>query len=386
METWESLSEICVGLILNGRISADIVRPQLFQEPYGRAIELLQDGKPLETLIGTVGLTPVQAAQHAAAHVNGIAADSFVRMLETAHLREALADRLDRTVKDLRRGKEVNTSKVVSDLHLLDGERKDVLERMSDIVPETDVFMPCGWPALDEHLMGIPKTGLIVVGGAPGGGKTSYMSKKAAKFVKTYRDKKAIVFTLEMMKGEYVKRAAELEKLKKSEQDRILICDEIMDVDEIQQLVCTYPDVGWVGIDFADLMIKDETTESEMAHIYRVCQNLAKHLQIPVELLSQLSRTYQGGIPRPYNLRYTSMAESLAWQILMVYNPHTDFHAGTDEGKLPAVEGMGYLINWKTRGGFKYFKPIAIQIPWNGRRGWSDHANEESGSGIFNIS
>lgn len=109
----------------------------------------------------------------------------------------------------------------------------------------------------------------------------------------------------------------------------------------------------------------------------------AKQLHIPIILLSQLSYKYQGGLPHPDHLRYTSLAKALAWMIIMLYNPSSDFYE-EDSGvadMLPIVEDKAYMILWKVRGGFRKHindSPGAIQIAFRGDKGWGDKTSERS--------
>jgi len=190
-----------------------------------------------------------------------------------------------------------------------------------------------------------------------------------------HTDKVACMFTLEMPSAEFVNRAFEINNISKAVQERFLIDDRVMPVEDIANEASKYNErVGIVGIDFADLMIKHETSESEMANIYLTLASLAKRLHCPVVLLSQLNRQYVGGLPRPTYLRYTSLAESVSWDIWMLYNPNTDFHTGTDEGTLPSVDELGYLLSWKQRGGWQrnFSGPCAIQMRWDGAYAWGD--------------
>lgn len=142
-----------------------------------------------------------------------------------------------------------------------------------------------------------------------------------------HKKENVAIFTLEMMKEEIKRRFDEIYKLSESTQDRIQINDAIVTPEEVIAKASTIENLGLVCIDFADLLIKGDTTESAMAHIYRTFMLGAKTLGCPVVLLSQLNRGYSGGIPRPKDIRYTGLAEALGWLILMLYNPSTDWFA-----------------------------------------------------------
>jgi hypothetical protein len=131
-----------------------------------------------------------------------------------------------------------------------------------------------------------------------------------------------------------------------------------------------------IGVDFADLMIVDEeNSEAAMANIYRIMAQMAKSMRLPVFLLSQLSRGYTGGLPRPNHIRYTSLAEALSWQILMLYNPNTDWSEESGKVDLPREAGKGYILAWACRGGFRnHDGPGAIEVDWDGGSGWGKKA------------
>lgn len=375
---WDDLSEITFGLMLKGKLNPDAVRSDLFTAPYNDAVSYFKKGNSgIEFMIGKIGLTPVQAALDAASNVNGNKID-WTGMLEKASVENLVANKLDRIIKNLRKGEPVNHVEVIEQLNLLSGEQT-ACSVLTDIQDDAEPFQPTGWENFDKHLIGFGKTGLITIGGPPSSGKTTIAIRFISSFLRAYPDKKVVMFSLEMSAPEFKKRAISVGKLSKSETDRIYIVDEITPVEPIVNRIARLKDegVGLAVIDFADMMIKDESNESEMAKIYRECATCAKRIGIPIILLSQLSRAYMGGMPRPYHLRYTSMAEALSWQILMLYNPWTDFRSEHDSETLPSVDGKAYLICWKCRGGFRLHddQPGAISLPWSGKTGWGEGNN-----------
>ena len=361
--------------MLAGKVSAEAVRPTMFIEPYDQGVKYYKAGNnSIEYMVGRLGITPVQAAVEAAKQVNGTKVD-FVSMLEHAALQAQTADSMEVFIKKLRRGEDVNFSTIVEKFNMLSGQQMDGVP-MSEITPEPNPFQDSGWNAIDVHLGGIPKVGLITIGGSPGVGKTSFGIKMIKKFLSTHKDKKALMFTLEMPGAEFKNRAIEINDFTENEQKRFIIFDEIMSVEDIANKSFKYKDeAGMIVTDFADLMIQNETSESEMANIYLVQSRMAKQMMCPVILMAQLNRNYTGGLPRPNHLRYTSLAEALSWCIWMLYNPSTDFHALSDEGTLSPVDGKGYLLAWKQRGGFRKSPgPLALQMDWNGKSSWGDTA------------
>lgn len=373
MENHQGVSEIVAGLVLEGRIPSESVRPDLFAEPYGEMIKSISQGeKRKEVLLSKIGYVAYEAAVQASSSING-SPINWVELLERAKLKEDVALGLEKFAKKLRKGIDCTFDQLIAQMRMLENDESRLIP-LSEIEEESESYLPTGWIGFDNHLIGLPKIGLCTLGASPGQGKTTFMIKIAASFIKTYPDKRIVINTLEMPSKEFKKRFSQLAKLSKSSQDRILVCEEIMSVEAVANLASSVENIGLLCVDFADLMITDDISESEMAKIYRVLAKTAKNLRIPVLLISQLSRGYIGGLPRPRHLRWTSLAEALSWMILMVYSPMTDFSEKSDE-TLPNIPGTNYIIAWKARGGFLQHpqdSPGAIQFKFTGAKGWSE--------------
>lgn len=377
-----STSEIVAGLVLNKRISKEMVRPEIFASPYDSVIRLWKQGdyETYDELIGQIGLMPIQSALQAASSVNGAKID-WLTVLEKASIRSDLALQFDKHAKKLRRGEDIDAPNLISQLNKLNKVETKV-QTLHSITEEVDSFILTGWKAIDDHLCGIPKIGLVVIGAPPKTGKTTSLIKLSVSFIRKYPDKKVLLFSFEMPAGEYKRRIHDLNiahPLTEEEENRILVCETIMGVDEMMNVAAGYAqeNIGMVGIDFVDFMVQDVMDEQKMTHCYMGCATLAKQLSIPVILLSQLNGYYQGGLPRPVHLRFTRMAEALSWMVLMLYNPSQDYFEKKST-ELPTTLGKAYVIAWLIRGGFQNHlenSPGAIQINWSGKNGWGDRGN-----------
>lgn len=378
----ESLSEMVFGQLLNHRVVQEAVRPDMFCAPYNRGVELILAGKPVEMVTVKIGPGAVQAAYDAAQAIQGSKLD-YVTMLELANQKMKLADRLENITKKLRLGDDVDLTEIIEQWNVMNTNVFDMIS-MYDIVADDEPFIQSGWAAVDRHLIGLPKVGMVTVGGSPGVGKTTLMIQIAKSFLHLYVDKQVAIFTLEMPAAEFKYRAINLREFTEDEQKRAIICDQMLTVEEVSNRAARIGEkLGLVVIDFADLMVRGEMSEPEMAKIYLTCYTLAKRLQIPLILISQLNRNYTGGIPRPTNLRYTSLAEALSWGIWMPYNPMTSFNSTGDTVLVP-VAGRAYLICWKMRGGIKNHNnmPGAISLPWSGATGWGEDCEDTDWFGL----
>jgi len=377
MSNWLENSEIVAGLVLAKRLSLNAVRPEIFYGEYRNMIKEMKEGKAEpEHLISKYGLDLFQSAVEAEKYVNG-AGDmaDWVKMLEQSSINFDVGNRLQKLARNFQDGDNVDWPEVKNLLLQSQENLKTDFVPLSQVESGKVNFIPSGWNPFDVHIGGLPEAGLIVIGGEAGVGKTSTMVKFASSFVKQHKDKVVAVFSIEMMLKEIAGRFRELTDLPKEAEDKIFLDDVPVTPEEAINKASTIEDLGLVIIDFADLMIRGETNESSMAHIYRTLAIGAKSLRVPIILLSQLSYKYDGGIPRVHHLRYTSLAKALGWMILMIYNPNKDYYEEKDVTVLPALENRSYVIVWKVRGGFRTHineSPGAIQIPFRGDKGWSD--------------
>jgi hypothetical protein len=375
--TWADASEIVIGLVITKKISINSVRPEIFVPPYNDVIKLMKTGTiDTETLIEKIGFSPIQASLEAAKSVNGMGSGNWIKILEDTAIAYDAGIRLEKFGKKLQQGEPIDWATIKTISHqALEGVGGDFIP-LSDIEAGEIPFKETGFKAIDEHLGGLPIVGQVIIAAPSGAGKTTFMVGLTSCWVKRHPEDVVAVFTLEMMKEEIAMRFNEVAvKLTDEERERIHISDEVLTPEEVINKASMVDHLGLVCIDFADLLIKGETTESTMAHIYRTFMLGAKQLGCPVVLLSQLNRGYSGGVPAPNDIRYTGLAEALGWMVLMLYNPETDWFGeeDTENYNLPFRKGHAYVLCWKVRGGFRKHKedsPGAIQLEFKGSIGW----------------
>lgn len=371
--SWMDASEIAAGLVLEGKIARNAVRPGIFASPYDDIVKTLIADPTVEadTLIEMYGTSTIASMLEAPKHLPDTKVQ-WVTVLERAcNAFQAGAD-LEKIAKKLKLGEKVDLSSLTGMAGKVQAEQSTRMTLAKDITPRAAAFIESGWPPLDDHMKGLPETGLVVVGARPGTGKTWFALTLVYHFLTAHPDKYGIFFSAEMPSDELRERLNHMTRDGEPDEDvlsRLYIVDQVEDVEVVQNLSATVENLGIVIVDYADMIVKS-FDEPAYTTLYLTLAKVAKSLRIPLILLSQLSGSYSGGLPRPQNIRYTRIAEAAAWMIFMLWNPSKDSYE--DDGSaasLPVYNNRAYCIAWKSRGGFPMHpddNPGAILIPFKG--------------------
>jgi len=233
--------------------------------------------------------------------------------------------------------------------------------------------MSTGFPSLDDVLGGgLRPRRLYVLGARPAMGKTLFawaIAKNVAEGLKEKNDGGVVAFvSLEMSSEELAMRAASSGALV---ENRDLMAGMVKDpavkerwlaelreigrlpirVDDTDSLTSSMirfrvemldalSKVEFVVIDFAELVgDKGEAEELRVSGIFRAAKSLAKGLNIPVMLLSQLSREVdktENKLPALRHLRYAGSAEATADYVMFCMPP--DESVITQRGEVPIVQ------------------------------------------------
>lgn len=244
---------------------------------------------------------------------------------------------------------------------------QDVLLKNIKLIDEAEqnkggvVGLPTGFKTLDEKTAGLHKSDLIIVAARPGMGKTAFALNIAAQSA-VKAGASVLIFSLEMSREQLGQRLiamqarVEAEKLKKGELDR-KDWDRIhMALDELNKTKIVIDDTPGVSImemrnkcrrlkaeqgldlivvDYLQLMTYDGRTDSRQQEISALSRNLkllAREMDCPVIVLSQLSRaTEQRQDKRPMlsDLRESGSIEQDADIVIFIYrddyyNENTD--------------------------------------------------------------
>lgn len=211
--------------------------------------------------------------------------------------------------------------------------------------------LPTGYDELDNLLCGLQKSELIIIAGRPSMGKTSF-ALNIAEHIGADNDAPVAIFSLEMSKQQLAERflcsrgkidlqrvrsgvidTTELELLRDTSSELfekpIYIDDTpaltpLMVRAKCRRLKSQY-DIQCVLIDYLQLMAlggRVESRQQEISTISRYLKGLARELDIPVIVLSQLNRGAEGREghrPRMSDLRESGSIEQDADVVMLLH-------------------------------------------------------------------
>lgn len=239
----------------------------------------------------------------------------------------------------------------------LDSVVREEMDNLKELAgDDTGKFEPIkvGISSIDSFLGGLNKGNLIILAARPGVGKTSFALNIAYNIASSsrYNPKKSIAFfSLEMSNSELSKRVIssalhiDSEKLRLGTledgdwddlydfwHDTLPDVEFIMDdtpaitVLDIKSKVRKINNLGLVVIDYLQLMNSTKKTESrvqEISELTRSLKLMAKEINVPVILLSQLSRSVEKDdrAPRLSDLRDSGSIEQDADIVMFLSRP-----------------------------------------------------------------
>lgn len=255
-----------------------------------------------------------------------------------------LLDLAEQRIYDIRQGKD-STALTKIDTVLI--EAYDRLVKLTGEDKDLYLGLPTGFSYLDSMIAGLNRSDLILVAGRPGMGKTS-LGLNIATNVALRSKKDVVIFSLEMSNEQLVTRVLSSEARIKSEKLKVgnLSGDEWVKlatsadilsktqiylddsagitVAEMKAKSRRLKNLGLIVIDYLQLMSSGKANENRVQEISQMTRNLkimAKELDVPVILLSQLNRAAeqrQGHRPMLSDLRDSGSIEQDADIVLFI--------------------------------------------------------------------
>lgn len=259
---------------------------------------------------------------------------------------QKLIDSAEQRIYDIRRGKNVqglvNIGTAISEAY-------DRIGKISGPDREKYIGAKTGFNDLDTIISGLNKANLIIIAARPGMGKTSFAMNIATNVAKRSSGKEVVIFNLEMSREELATRllatetqidAQSLQTGRISGDDWIKLATNAgylsnlpiyiddtggLTVQQMKAKLRRTKNLGLVIIDYLQLM--ESTSKSDnrvvvVSEITRQIKLMAKELDVPVILLSQLSRNPDQRTdkrPQLSDLRESGSIEQDADIVLFLY-------------------------------------------------------------------
>lgn len=262
---------------------------------------------------------------------------------------DTILDKAEQLIYGIRQGKVTSGPARIGEI--ITGEVFDSLQKLASPDKEQYMGIPTGFTDLDRMIVGLNKSDLVLVGARPAMGKTSFILN-IARNVAVKSKKKVLFFSLEMSNEQIAKRVFATEarvnskkmrngEITQNEWQRLaqaaaslndceLYFDDsaVTSVSEMKAKVRRLKGVDCVFIDYLQLMTgennrRSDSRTTEVSAITRSLKIMAKELNIPVVVCSQLSRATevrgQKHKPQLADLRESGSIEQDADIVLMLY-------------------------------------------------------------------
>ena len=264
---------------------------------------------------------------------------------------EQLLDLAEQKIYDIREGKDSSEMSTIMDVSfnvLAD------LEKLNGPDKSKYLGISTGFAYLDKITTGLNKSDLIVLAARPSVGKTSFALNICSNIVRTMNDVAVAIFSLEMTKEQIAQRiisslaGVKSQKFRTGdftddEMDRIteatselysakLYLDDTsgISLQEIKAKARRIKNLGLIVVDYLQLMSgsgrRSENRVNEISEITRSFKVMAKELNVPIILLSQLSRGTEKEKRRPMlsDLRDSGSIEQDADIVMFLHRESTD--------------------------------------------------------------
>lgn len=306
---------------------------------------------------------------------------------------QLLIDLAEQKIYDIRQGRDTSGLLPISAAVF---EAYDRLGKISGDDREKYIGARTGFILLDKITSGLNKSDLIIIAARPGMGKTSFVMNIARNVART-TEKEVAIFSLEMSKEQLATRMLSTEARVSSESfrnggintdewGRIADCASYLSllpiyIDETANI--TVPqmkaklrrlkNLGLVIIDYLQLMGSTSHSDNRVnvvSEITRQLKIMAKELNVPVILLSQLSRAVEGRNdkkPVLSDLRDSGSIEQDADIVLFLYR---DAYYNTQS----ELQNVSECIVAKNRHG----ELGNVKLMWNGK--YTLFSNPENGT------
>lgn len=300
-----------------------------------------------------------------------------------------LMDHAEQQIYEIRQGKDSTGLVHISDVIV---NTYDDLQRLSKENTNGLLGISSGFSDLDRLTNGLNKSDLIILAARPGVGKTS-LALNIAAFAGERSGKAVAIFSLEMSKEQLVLRMlsssakipntqlrigqledsqwADLAEASGTLSSSSIYIDDTSSINiaDMRAKLRRINNLGVVIVDYLQLMTsakKHDNRTTEVSAITRDLKILARDLNVPVIVLSQLSRASEKS-PEPMlsDLRESGSIEQDADIVLMLYREN-DNNDSQNEAQAAGFAAASYIVNCKIAKN-RHGETKTIQFHWDGQ-------------------
>ncbi len=291
----------------------EVVNEHIFETPEDAKVYLAQLAQIVPTTSNVEAYAAIVQEKYYVRQLIDASKEIIESASEGTYAAKELLDSAEQKIFDIRQGKDSRGLIKIEDAII---EAYDRLQKIAGEDRMKYLGLRSGFSALDNIIYGLNKSDMILLAGRPGMGKTSF-GMNIAQNVAATSGKKVVIFSLEMSTEQLTTRlmssmaqipsgefrtgnmsGAQWQELAKASQllasYPILIDDASgITVPEMKAKLRRIKDLGLVVIDYLQLMTtgrRNENRVQEVSEITRSLKIMAKELNVPVIVLSQLSR------------------------------------------------------------------------------------------------
>ena len=323
----------------------------------------------------------IVAEKYTARQIASVARDLLKEVMSDSDKPQTLLDYAEQRIYDIRQGRDVRGLRPIKDVVI---ETYEFLGKLNSDERDQYIGAKTGYPELDRITGGMTNSDLVVLAARPGMGKTSFALNLSTNVVKE-TGRTVAIYSLEMSMQQLVSRmlstaaAVDSHKLRTGNLDpeewrrlatsaahlsgmNIYLSEGAgVSVSQMKAQLRRLRDLGMVVIDYLQLMSSPNKSDNRVLEISQITRDLklmAKELNVPVLLLSQLNRGLENRPdkrPQMSDLRESGSIEQDADIIMFLYN---DYYYNKEKSQKPNITEC---IVKKNRHG----EPSTIDLIWD---------------------
>lgn len=289
------------------------------------------------------------AEKYVARQIAAVARDLLKEVMNGSESAPKLLDYAEQRIYDIRQGRDVQGLRPIRDVII---DTYEFLGKLNSDERDQYIGARTGYPELDRITGGMTNSDLVVLAARPGMGKTSFALNLATNVTKE-TGRTVAIYSLEMSMQQLVSRmlstaaSVDSHKLRTGQLDteewkhlamaaahlgtlNIYLSEGSgISVSQMKAQLRRIRGLGMVVIDYLQLMSapnKSDNRVQEISQITRDLKLMAKELNVPVLLLSQLNRGLEQRTdkrPLMSDLRESGSIEQDADIIMFLYNDYT---------------------------------------------------------------